>query len=141
VGPLSTLLALPIRGPIGALTWLARQVADAAVREMLDPVRIEAALLALERRLDAGEIDEAAFEAEETRLLEELAEMRAWRARIAEGQTDEQADEDPAGDQPPVEQQAGEEQADPQTDARQAAAAAADPAVPASGEAGAWTPA
>ena len=53
------------------------------MREMLDPARIETALRALERRLDAGEIDEAAFEAEETALLEELAQMRATRAEIA----------------------------------------------------------
>jgi hypothetical protein len=160
VGPLSTLLALPVRGPIGALTWLARQVADAAMREMLDPVRIEAALLALERRLDAGEIDEAAFEAEETRLLEELAEMRAWQAEIAAGHTEEQASEEQASEEQASEEQAPEEQApeeqandepadeapadakpragepaDPWTDARRAAA---DPAAPASGEAGAW---
>jgi hypothetical protein len=80
MGPVTTLLALPVCGPIGALNWLARQVADAAMRQLLDPARIEAALLALERRLEAGDIDEAAFEAEEARLLAELAEMRALQA-------------------------------------------------------------
>lgn len=80
MGPLGTLLALPVAGPIGALQWIARQVAEAAIEQMLDPARIEAALRALERQLDAGAIDEAAFEAEEARLLEELAEMRAIRA-------------------------------------------------------------
>jgi hypothetical protein len=83
MGPLTGLLSLPLSGPVGALTWLARQIAESAMREMLDPARIETALRALERRLDAGEIDEAAFEAEETALLEELAQMRATRAEIA----------------------------------------------------------
>jgi len=46
----------------------------------IDPARIEAALIALERRLESGEIDEAAFEAEEAELLDELAEIRRLRA-------------------------------------------------------------
>ena len=77
---LGKLLALPAAGPIGALTWLARQIHEAAINELLDPARIETALLALERALEAGKISEAEFEAEEAKLLEELAEIRAARA-------------------------------------------------------------
>ncbi len=84
MGPLGTLLALPVAGPMGALTWLARQIENAARQEMLDPARIETALRALERRLDSGEIDDAAFEEEEERLLEELAEITRLRAEEAE---------------------------------------------------------
>jgi hypothetical protein len=83
MGPLTGLLSLPVSGPVGALTWLARQIAETAVRQLLDPARIETALRALERRLEAGEIDDAAFEAEEAALLAELAEMRALRAELA----------------------------------------------------------
>lgn len=79
IDPLA-LLSLPVRGPLGGLAWLARQVTEAAMQQWLDPKRIEAALLALERRLEAGEIDEAAFEAEEEKLLAELQEMRAIAA-------------------------------------------------------------
>jgi hypothetical protein len=75
------LLALPVSGPLGAVTWIARQVAEAALAQYLDPARIEAALLALERRLEAGEIDEAGFEAAEAALLAELREMRAFAAQ------------------------------------------------------------
>jgi hypothetical protein len=80
MGPFATLLGLPVSGPIGALTWIARQVAEAVEQQWLDPARIEAALLTLERQLEQGAIDEAAFEAEEERLLAELAEIRALRA-------------------------------------------------------------
>jgi len=80
MGPVSRLLSLPISGPLGALGWLARRIANAAVQQLLDPARIEAELLALEMRLEAGTIDEVAFEAAEARLLEELAEMRAIAA-------------------------------------------------------------
>jgi hypothetical protein len=88
MGPLTALLSLPVSGPIGALGWLARQVAEAAMQQYLDPARIEAALLALERRLDAGAIDEATFEAEEAALLEELADIRATRAAQERGDPD-----------------------------------------------------
>lgn len=83
MGPLGMLLALPVAGPMGALTWLARQIDNAARQEMLDPARIETALRALERRLENNEIDEAAFEAEEERLLEELAEITRLREDAA----------------------------------------------------------
>jgi hypothetical protein len=94
MGPLATLLTLPVAGPIGALTWLARQVAENALEQWLDPTRIEIALLALERRLEAGEIDEAAFEVEEAALLEELAEMRAARAAMAPSAESDRAETD-----------------------------------------------
>jgi hypothetical protein len=84
MGPLTTLLALPFSGPIGTLSWIARAVANAAMQQQLDPARIESAMLALERRLEAGEIDESAFETEEAALLEELAEIRRLRAEQAQ---------------------------------------------------------
>ena len=80
---LGSIIALPVAGPLGALQWIARQVAEQALQKMLDPARIEQALRLLERRLDNGEITEEAFEAEESRLLEELMEMRAIQAGTA----------------------------------------------------------
>lgn len=71
------LLALPVAGPLLGLGWLARRVAEAAEREMNDPARIEAELLALERQLDSGAIDEAEYEAREAPLLEQLDRLRA----------------------------------------------------------------
>lgn len=87
---LGSIIALPVAGPLGALQWIARQVAEQALQKMLDPARIEQALRLLERRLDNGEITEEAFEAEESRLLEELMEMRAIQAGTA---AEEPADE------------------------------------------------
>jgi hypothetical protein len=88
MGPLASLLSLPVSGPLSGLGWIARQIAAAARQQMLDPKRIETALLLLERRLENGEIDEATFEAEEALLLEELAEIGALRAAEAAGETD-----------------------------------------------------
>ena len=94
MNPLATLLSLPASGPLGLLTWIARQVAKAAAQQLLDPGRIETALLQLERRLEDGVIDEAAFEAEEERLLAELAEITALRAAEAKAGTEEDGEED-----------------------------------------------
>ena len=105
MNPLATLLSLPASGPLGLLTWIARQVAKAAAQQLLDPGRIETALLQLERRLEDGVIDEATFEAEEERLLAELAEITALRAAEAKAGTEEEdgeEDEDEAQDGDPL---------------------------------------
>ena len=88
---LGSIIALPVAGPLGALQWIARQVAEQALQKMLDPARIEQALRLLERQLDNGEITEEAFEAEESRLLEELMEMRAIQAGTATGEPADEA--------------------------------------------------
>jgi hypothetical protein len=72
MGAVANLLGLPVAGPLLGLGWLARRIAEAAEAEMNNPAHIEAELLALERRLEAGEIDEAAYEAREATLLEAL---------------------------------------------------------------------
>jgi Gas vesicle protein G len=101
MGPLTTLLSLPVSGPLSGLGWIARQIAAAARQQMLDPKRIETALLLLERRLEDGQIDEATFEAEEALLLEELAEIGAIRAAEANGEA-ESPDQEPAEPEPPL---------------------------------------
>jgi hypothetical protein len=75
MGVFGNTLGLPLTGPLRGLGWLARQIAEAASREMTDPAPIEAELLALERQMQAGEIDEATFEAREAELLARLADM------------------------------------------------------------------
>jgi hypothetical protein len=75
MGVLGNTFGLPFTGPLRGLGWLARQIAEAASREMADPAAIESELLALERQLNAGEIDEAGFEAREAELLARLAEI------------------------------------------------------------------
>jgi len=80
----SSLVTLPVMGPLGALTWLAKQIASSAMNEWLDPSRIELGLMRLERRLEDGEIDEPTYEAEEAKLLEELKTIRAALAEDQE---------------------------------------------------------
>jgi hypothetical protein len=79
MGVLGSSFGLPLMGPLRGLTWLAQQIAEAASREMVDPARIEAELLALERELEGGKIDEATYEAREAVLLEQLKTAQALR--------------------------------------------------------------
>jgi len=74
------LLAFPAFLSIDGLGWIASQVGQAVENQWNDPKRIEAALLQLEARFDAGEITESAFEEAEALLLSELHAMRARRA-------------------------------------------------------------
>ena len=125
MNPLTTVLTLPISGPLGALTWIARQIANAATQQLLDPARIETALLLLERRLEDGQIDEATFDIEEEKLLQELAEITAMRAAEASALTEDPDEADEAVESEP---------------ALEPAALQEDLGNAASQEADAWTP-
>jgi hypothetical protein len=74
MGLLTRLLALPVAGPLDGAMWVARQIHDAAERELHDPAAIRRSLRALEEELEAGRIDEEAFEEAEAILLARLQE-------------------------------------------------------------------
>ncbi len=79
MGLLRTLLTLPVSLPIAGIGWVAHQITEAVEQQWFDPKRVEAALLVLERRLEAGDITETEFEAAEAEQLAELAAIRAAR--------------------------------------------------------------
>ena len=81
MGALAILLGLPVSGPLLGLGWLARRIAEAADLEMANPARIEAAIAALERQLEAGEISESEFDTQEAGLLAELASLQMPAAK------------------------------------------------------------
>ncbi len=72
MGLISNLLLLPLTGPGKGALWVARQVHEAADKEISDPASIRRALRALEVQLEAGEIDEETFEEAEIVLLRRL---------------------------------------------------------------------
>mgnify|MGYP006274253357 CR=1 FL=1 len=74
MGLLTTLLTLPVSGPLKGAWWAVETVREAAEAEFYDPGAIRAELAALEARLLAGEIDEDAYEAAEEPLLDRLEE-------------------------------------------------------------------
>ncbi|GGQ84364.1 gas vesicle protein GvpG [Streptomyces flaveolus] len=68
MGIVSGLLLLPL-APVRGTAWIADHLLQEARRQVHDPRAVQARLAALNRALDAGAIDEAAFEREEERLL------------------------------------------------------------------------
>lgn len=77
MGLLTTLLTLPVSGPLKSVMWVAQKIHETAEAEFNNPAAIKAALAALEARLVAGEIDEDAFEAAEAALLDRLEAAKA----------------------------------------------------------------
>ncbi|MET9778115.1 gas vesicle protein GvpG [Streptomyces sp. NPDC006367] len=68
MGLVSGLLLLPL-APVRGTVWVADRLLEEARRQTHDPRAVQARLAALNRALDEGAIDEAAFEREEERLL------------------------------------------------------------------------
>ena len=72
MGLLTGLLFAPVTLPGRGLNWVFREVQEAVDRERSDPDVIRRELLELQRRLDAGLIDEAAYDEAEAELLARL---------------------------------------------------------------------
>ncbi|MGW4021601.1 gas vesicle protein GvpG [Streptomyces sp. NPDC005009] len=81
MGIVSGLLLLPL-APVRGTEWIAGHLLREARRQFYDPRAVQARLTALNRALDEGAIDEAAFEREEERLLA-LLERPVRPARVA----------------------------------------------------------
>jgi hypothetical protein len=71
MGLLSEVLLLPF-APARGSYWAIRQVVAEAERQYYDPATIRAELAQLERRLEAGEITEDEFDAQEDALLDRM---------------------------------------------------------------------
>ena len=69
MGLLSSLILLPVKGPMDGAVWVANKVNESVQQEWNNPASIRKALVSLEKQLLAGEISEAAYDAAETELL------------------------------------------------------------------------
>lgn len=69
MGLLSSILLLPVKGPMDGAVWVAKKINESAQQEWNDPASIRKALVSLENQLLAGEISEDEYDAAETELL------------------------------------------------------------------------
>ena len=76
MGPLETLVALPVWGPIGLVLWVAENVQEQAERQLYGQDALRGRLMELELSFDLGEIGEEEFLEEEAALLEALEAAR-----------------------------------------------------------------
>lgn len=76
MGLLTTLLTLPVTGPVKTAWWIAEKLHEQALNTLNDPAEIKRALVRLEAQLDAGELTEEEFEALELELLTRLRDAK-----------------------------------------------------------------
>jgi hypothetical protein len=79
MGLLKHLLFWPVTGPTFLARFSLEKVQGVVRDELTDDTRVKEALLDLQLRLELGEIDDAEYEREEARLMDELREVRRWR--------------------------------------------------------------
>ena len=85
MGLLKHLLFWPVTGPSFLARFSLEKVQGVVRDELTDDTRVKEALLDLQLRLELGEIDDAEYEREEKRLMEELREVRRWREEFGLG--------------------------------------------------------
>lgn len=73
MGLLTNLLLAPVALPARGVNFIFREIRDVVDQELNDPDAIRRELLELQRRLDAGLIDEAAYDIAEAELLAHLS--------------------------------------------------------------------
>jgi hypothetical protein len=79
MGILKHLLFWPVTGPMYLAEFSLEKVQGVVREELTDDARIKEELLDLQLRLEMGDIDDAEYTAEETRLMGQLREVRRWR--------------------------------------------------------------
>lgn len=82
MGLLKHILGWPVTGPLFLTRYSVRKVYDVAVDELTDPTAVKERLMELQMELEAGEIDQEAYEEAEARLMQRLREVREWRRRF-----------------------------------------------------------
>lgn len=83
---LADVLLGPVTFPAKGLMFVFEKVREEAERELYDPARVRGRLFALQRKLEAGEIDEATYDAREAELLVWLEVLYERERKQAEQQ-------------------------------------------------------
>ena len=82
MGLLTNILLAPFLGPVWGTRFTLDKV-DRAVREQLtDDTPIKEDLMALQLKLEMGEIDDAEYVKQEAEIMQRLREVREWRERF-----------------------------------------------------------
>jgi hypothetical protein len=82
MGLLTNILLAPFLAPIYGTKWTLDKV-DRVVREQLtDDTPIKEDLMALQLKLEMGEIDDAEYVRQEGELMQRFREVREWREKL-----------------------------------------------------------
>jgi hypothetical protein len=82
MGLLTKLLFFPVAGPIAGVRWSLDKVQAIVEEELTDDTSVKEELMALETRLELGDITDAEYREREATLMTRLRDIRAWRERL-----------------------------------------------------------
>lgn len=82
MGILKHLLFWPVTGPLYLTEFSVGKVQGVVQDQLTDDTRVKEALLDLQMRLELGEIDDAEYAVEESRLMQEMRDVRRWREQF-----------------------------------------------------------
>lgn len=85
MGLITNLLFFPVTGPVAGIKWTLGKVQRVVEEQLVDDTEIKQELMELQMQLELGDIDDAKYVAEETRLMGRLREVREWRERLGMG--------------------------------------------------------
>ncbi len=85
MGLLKHLLFWPVTGPTFLTRFSLGKVGDTVREELTNDASVKEDLLALQMRLELGEIDDAEYLAEEAALMQRLRDVRHWREQFGMG--------------------------------------------------------
>ncbi len=85
MGLLKHLLFWPVTGPQFLVEFSLGKVQDTAREQLVDDQAVKEDLLALQMRLELGEIDDAEYGALEAVLMRRLRDVRHWREQFGMG--------------------------------------------------------
>jgi hypothetical protein len=82
MGILKHALFWPVTGPIAGIQWSMNQVIKVVEEELTDDTAVKQDFMALQMKLELGEIDDEQYVEEEAIIMARLREVRAWRERL-----------------------------------------------------------
>ena len=85
MGLLTNILLSPFLGPIWGTKWTLDKVDRVVREELTDDTSIKEDLMALQLRLEMGEIDDDEYVRREAEIMKRLREVREWREKFGMG--------------------------------------------------------
>jgi hypothetical protein len=82
MGILKHVLFWPVTGPVGATRWSLNQVMKIVEEELTDDTTVKQDFMALQMKLELGEIDDEEYVDQEAVIMARLREVRAWREKL-----------------------------------------------------------
>jgi hypothetical protein len=82
MGILKHVLFWPVTGPVGATKWSLNQVMKIVEEELTDDTTVKQDFMALQMKLELGEIDDEEYAIQEAAIMVRLREVRQWREKL-----------------------------------------------------------